>query len=465
MYENEESVFKREDATLNVPVSRFVPRDYQLPLFEAFEEKGFKRAVISWSRRAGKDITALNLLLRAALRKVGVYFICYPTYSQGRKILWESMTNEGIRFLDFIPPELIESTNSTMMQIRLKNQSLIQVVGSDNIDSLVGTNPIGIVFSEYALQDPSAYTFLRPALTANGGWCLFISTPRGRNSFFDLYNIAINNPDTWFCSRLTVEDTKHISLEAIEAERASGEMSEDLIAQEYYVSWSMGIEGSFYCKYIDKMKLDGRIGSVPYQAGHKVHTCADIGFTDSTAIIFFQVIGQQVNIIDYYENSKEGLPHYVRVMEQKANAGQWVYGKHFAPHDIRVTEFSSGVSRIDQARRLGITYTITRNVPIMDGIEQLRASFSKMWIDEVKCARLIKCLENYRQEWDDKKKVYKSCVFHDQFSHGADAARYLSLNIKACQIGTTPEELEQRYREARGIDEQNNYPRFDGNRF
>lgn len=449
-----------------VSLSSYTPRSYQLPIFEAFEKKGYKRAVLVWPRRAGKDLTALNLLLRAALRKVGTYFIVYPTYNQGRKILWESMTNEGIRFLDFIPPELVESTNSTMMQVRLHNQSLLQVVGSNDVDTLVGTNPIGIIFSEYALQDPKAYTFLRPALTANGGWCLFISTPRGKsNSFYELFQIAQHNPDTWFSSHLTVEDTKHIPLEAIEAERASGELSEDLIMQEYWCSWTMGIEGSFYCKYIDKMKLDGRIGSVPYQAGHKVHTCADIGFTDSTSIIFFQVIGQQVNIIDCYENSKEGLPHYVRIMEQKANAGQWVYGKHFAPHDIRVTEFSSGVSRIDQARRLGISYTITRNVPIMDGIEQLRASFSKMWIDEVKCAKLIKALENYRQEWDDKKKVYKSTPLHDIYSHFCDAARYLSLNIKACQIGTTPEELEQRYREARGIDEQNNYPRFDGNRF
>jgi hypothetical protein len=431
-----------------VKLNKFKPRSYQLPLLDALENKKCKRALAIWPRRAGKDITALNWMLRAALSKIGVYFIVYPTYSQGRKILWDSMTNEGVRFLDFIPSELIESTNATEMKIRLTNQSMIQVVGSDNYDSLVGTNAIGIVFSEYALQDPRAYQFLRPVLTANDGWALFISTPRGKNHFWELYNIAVSNPSHWFCSKLTVLDTGHISLHDIEREKHSGEMSDDLIQQEYFTSFEMGVEGAYYAKYIDRMRLRGQIGMVPYESGFKVHTCWDLGVRDSTTIIFFQTIGQTVRIIDCYDNSKQGLEHYVKVVEQRGHDLGYVYGQHFAPHDIAVKEFGSGMTRIEKAKQLGINFKVTANIAVEDGIEALRSAFSKIWIDEVKCKPLIKALENYRQEYDAKKKVYKSNPLHDWSSHYSDAARYLAINLPKTRDGLSPEELDKRYREA-----------------
>lgn len=394
-------------------LKKFKLRPYQIPLLDALERKGFRRAIAIWPRRAGKDLCAFNYVIRCAMRKVGVYFIVYPTYSQGRKILWDSMTNEGVSFRSFIAPEIIESTNATEMKIKFKNGSLIQVVGSDNYDSLVGTNPIGIIFSEFALQDPRAYQFLRPVLTANDGWALFISTPRGKNHFWELYQIAINNPSHWYCSKLTVEDTHHISLHDIERERQSGEMSEDLIQQEYYTSWDMGVEGSYYAKYLDSMRIKGQIGMVPYESGFKVNTAWDIGVRDSTSIIFFQVVGQIVRIIDYYENSKVGLEHYVKVLEQK----DYVYGKHIAPHDIAVKEWGSGMTRIEKAKELGIRFIVAPDVSIEDGIESVRSAFSKIWIDEVRCAQLLKALGNYRQEYDSKRKVYKSTQLHDWSSH------------------------------------------------
>jgi phage terminase large subunit len=432
-----------------VQLNKFKWRDYQLPLLDALENKRFKRAIAIWPRRAGKDVVAFNYLIRCALRKIGVYFLVYPTYSQGRKILWESMTNEGQRFLDFIPKELIESTNSTEMKIRLMNQSLIQVVGSDNYDSLVGTNPCGIVFSEQALQDPRAYQFLRPVLTANNGWALFISTPRGKNHFYELYQIAISNPDHWFSSKLTVNETGHISLADIQREKMSGEMSEDLIQQEYFTSFEMGIEGAYYAKYIDKLKLDGRIGIVPFESGFKVHSCWDIGVRDSTSIIFFQCIGQTVRLIDCYENSKQGLEHYAKICQQKAAENNWNWGRHFAPHDIAVKEWGSGMTRLEKAKQLGITFTVTPNIALEDGIEALRSAFSKFWIDEVKCKQLIKSLENYRQEWDEKKKVYKAIPLHNWASHFADSARYLAVNLPKTRDGLSPEDLDKMRNEAR----------------
>jgi phage terminase large subunit len=425
-----------------IHLERFKPRPYQLPIFDAIENKKYRRVLAILPRRAGKDICAFNLVIRAALRQTGVYYYIFPTYSQAKKVIWDSMTNDGIRFLDYIPEELVEQSNSQEMKIRLRNGSLIQLVGSDNYDSLMGTNPRGVVFSEYALQDPRAYQFIRPILVANSGWALFLSTPRGKNHLWELYNIAMQSPD-WFCYKLTVEDTAHIPLYEIEREKAEGIMSDDLIQQEYYTSFEMGVEGSYYAKYIDRMRVKGQIGIVPWENAFKVHTAWDLGIRDSTCIIFFQVIGQTVRIIDCYEKSKEGLEHYISVINQK----QYIYGKHIAPHDIRVREFTSGVARIEKARQLGINFTIAPDVTIEDGIESVRSCLSKIWIDERACAPLIKAIMNYRQEFDAKRKVYKSQPLHDWSSHYADCLRYLCISLPKTKDGSSPEELEKRYRE------------------
>jgi hypothetical protein len=394
-------------------------------------------------RRSGKDITAFYLAIRQAIKRVCVIYYIFPTYSQGRKILWDSITNEGKRILDFIPEELIESKNSQEMKIRFINGSLLQIVGSDNYDGLVGTNPQLCIFSEYALQDPRAYQFLRPILTANDGKALFISTPRGKNHLWEMYNIAMNS-DEWFAYKLSVLDTQHISLHEIEKEKAEGLMSDDLIQQEYFCSFEMGVEGSYYSKYLDKMRISGQIGQVPWESSFKVHCAFDIGVRDSTSIIWFQTIGQTVRIIDYYENSKEGLEHYIKVLESKP----YSRGKCIAPHDIKVQEFGSGITRWEKARQLGVTFTMSNDVGIMDGIEAVRSAFSKIWIDEVNCKDLLKALENYRQEFDVKKKVYKSQPLHNWASHAADAMRYLCVSLPKTRDGASPEDLDRRYQEA-----------------
>lgn len=425
-----------------IKLNKFKPRDYQKPIFDSIENKGYKRVLACLPRRAGKDIAALNLCIRQCLRKVCVVYYCFPTYSQGKKVIWDSVTNSGERFLSYIPEELIASSNSQEMKIRFTNGSLLQIVGSDNIDSLVGTNPQGIVYSEYALQDPRAYQLLRPILVANDGWALFISTPRGKNHFFELYEIARQSPD-WFAYRLTVADTNHIPLHEIEKERAEGLMSDDLIQQEYYCSFSLGVEGSYYSKYLDRMRLNHQIADVPWENGFPVHTAWDLGVRDSTTIIFFQVIGQTVRVIDCYDNSKYGLDHYAKIMEQKP----YSYGKHIAPHDIKVKEFGTGVTRLEKARQLGIRFVVAPHLSIEDGIEAVRSRLSRMWIDQRSCARLIKALESYRQEFDNKKKVYKSKPLHDFSSHFADAMRYLCISLPKTRDGLSAEELDKRYRE------------------
>lgn len=426
-----------------IHLNKFTPRPYQIPILDALENKGYKRVLAIMPRRSGKDIAAFNFCIRYLLKRTCVIYYIFPTYSQGRKILWDSITNTGQRILEYIPKEVIASLNSQEMKIRFTNGSLLQIVGSDNFDSLVGTNPQGVVFSEYALQDPRAYQFIRPILAANDGWALFISTPRGKNHLWELYNIAKNSPD-WFCYKLSLDDTNHIPLHEIERERAEGIMSEDLIQQEYYCSFDMGVEGSYYAKYLDRMRLKGQIGIVPWEPGFKVHTAWDLGVRDSTAIIFFQVVGQTVRIIDYYDKNKEGLEHYIGVLQSKP----YQYGRHIAPHDIKVREFGSGMTRLDKARHLGITFTIAPNLSIMDGIEAVRTTLPKCWIDETSCKELVKSLEGYRQEYDAKRRVYKENPLHDINSHAADAMRYLALSLPKTRDGMSAEDVERQYQQA-----------------
>ena len=160
---------------IKVTLDKFVPRSYQLPLITAIESGKFKRVVSVLPRRAGKDVAAFNVMFRMALRRVGVYYYIFPTFTQAKRVIWQSILNDGSKFLDFIPKELVQQKNESELRINLKNGSVIQLVGSDNYDGLVGTNPCGLVFSEYALQDPRAYQFLRPILAANDGWAVFIS--------------------------------------------------------------------------------------------------------------------------------------------------------------------------------------------------------------------------------------------------------------------------------------------------
>lgn len=434
---------KQLDVETRIKLDSFKCRPYQAPIWDAIQNKGYKRVLAIMPRRAGKDITAFNLMVREALLTVGVYYYVFPTYSQGKKILWDSITNTGEKFLSYIPKELVAKMNGQEMKITLTNNSLIQIVGSDNIDSLVGTNPRGVIFSEYALQTPLAYQFLRPILLANDGWALFISTPRGRNHMYELYQIAKNSPDWWTC-HLSVNDTRHIPLSEIEKEKAEGIMSEDLIQQEYYCDFHIGIEGSYYSKYINKMRLAGQITDVPWEPAHRVHTAWDLGVRDSTCIIFFQCIGTIVRIIDCYEKSKEGLEHYVTIL----NGKPYTYGKHFAPHDIRVRDFSLGITRWEKARQLGVTFQMVDNIPIEDGIEAVRSTLSKTWIDDHNCSTLIRSLENYRQEYDAKKRVYKPKPLHNEYSHMADAMRYLALSLPRTQDGLSREEINRNYRSA-----------------
>ena len=419
------------------------PRPYQMPLWLALEG-GYKRAVAVWHRRAGKDSVGLNWTVIAAHQRVGMYWHLFPTLKQGKRILWDGMTREGRGFLDYFPPEVVKARNSSEMKITLRNGSIWQIVGADYVaDALVGANPVGCVFSEHALQDPRAWDLIRPILAENGGWALFLYTPRGRNHGYDLLRMAERNDD-WFAEVLTVDDTHAIQPEAIEAERRAS-MPEELVAQEFYCSFEASLVGAYYGKQM-AAALDGdRIASVPWEPKLPVHTWWDLGIGDSTAIWFVQLAGLEVRLIDYYETSGEGLSHYAKVLQER----DYVYGEHIAPHDIEVRELGTGKSRKETAAGLGIRFGVAPKLPVDEGIDAVRALIPRCWFDEQKCERGIEALRQYRKGWDDRLKVFRDRPLHDWASHAADAFRYGALTldeIKPKRRRPLPEQAEMDYR-------------------
>lgn len=399
----------------------FKPREYQLPLIKALNS-GIKRAVYVAHRRAGKDILLFNWTVFQLLLNPGwTAFHILPTYNQAKKVIWDANTNESKRLLDYIPHEVVESKNSQEMKIRLKNGSLFQLIGSDNIDSLVGTNPKIIIFSEYAIQSPAAWDYLRPILDVNGGYAIFISTPRGKNHFYDLMTMAKSNPK-WYCEVLTVNDTHVLKEEDIEQIRKEG-VSEEIIQQEYYCSFNRGVDGSYYGKLIEKARIEKRICKVDYEPRSPVHTAWDIGYGDSTSITFWQDVGGEVRVIDFYENSGEGIAHYVKMLQMKP----YVYGTHYLPHDAGSGSIQTGRTLQDIAYDLGLKTTILpRETDIQVGIEAVRNLLSICYIDEYKCSHLIKCLENYHKKYNDKMQTYSDTPVHDFTSHACDSFRYLA---------------------------------------
>ncbi len=355
------------------------------------------------------------------MERVGTYYYFFPTYTQGKKILWLGMDKTGFRFIDHFPKQLVASKNDTELKVEYKNGSIFQIIGTDNIDSIVGTNPVGCVFSEYALQNPKAWDFIRPILAENGGWAIFNYTPRGKNHGYDLYEMAAQNPK-WFVQKLTVDDTGIISPEVIQEERDSG-MSEEMIQQEYYCSFTAAIMGAYYWKEYDTAEKAGRFTNVPYEHTALVHTVWDLGIRDSMAIGFYQGVGLERRKIDYIELTGKGLPEAIKIVKEKP----YTYGKHFAPHDIQVRELGTGKSRLEVAKELGINFEIVPNISVQDGIDAGRRFFSKLWVDKENCKDWLKLIPQYTKEYDEDKKIFKDKPLHDWTSHGADEHRYAAL--------------------------------------
>jgi hypothetical protein len=369
------------------------------------------------------------------VERVGMYWFIAPTYEQAKNIAWFGVNDTGRSMLDCFPPPLIAGKNNSDLLITLKNGSMLKLIGSEDVDRLVGTNVVGMVFSEAALQKKAVWEKLQPILLANKGWAAFNGTPRGKGDdqmLWPLWEVARRDSENWFSSILTIEQTARdaegedggpiIINEDIERLRGQGD-DEDTIQQEYYCSFSGAFMGSYYGQILTRLENEGRVREVAHEPALPVFTVWDLGVADATAVWFAQVSGREVRVIDYLENSGEGLPWYIKEVRNKP----YVYSSHWAPHDIEVRELGSGVSRKDTAFNLGLYFRVVPNLPVQDGIDAVRLLLPRCFFDRRRCDKGLRALQGYSKEWNAKAGEYKSHPKHDHFSHGADAFRYLAL--------------------------------------
>jgi hypothetical protein len=306
----------------------------------------------------------------------------------------------------------------------MPNGSRITLLSSEQPDSLRGLFLDGVCIDEVAQVDPRLWNeIIRPALSDRKGFCYFIGTPAGMsNIFYDLYQHALSD-DKWLAYTAKASETKIIDQEELDA--AKSQMGEAKYKQEFECDWIANIEGSVYGDIIKSLEEKKQLSRIAYDPSLLVHTAWDLGVDDSTAIVFFQQVGNQILVIDFYENNREGLPHYIQVVKDK----DYVYGDHFAPHDIEVTEFSTGKTRREVAYQLGIRFKILPKINLEDGIHNLKMVLPKCWFDIENTKPLIDALRHHHRKYNEKMKMFSNKPQKDWSSHACDAMRYLALGI------------------------------------
>ena len=218
--------------------------------------------------------------------------------------------------------------------------------------------------------------------------------------------------------------------QALEDDRrliAKGLMTQEEFDQKWYLSSDAAIKGAYYTTLLAAARKDGRMTRVPYDPALPVDTDWDLGIGDAMAIWFSQSLRSgEVRLIDYYEHSGEGFPHYAGVLKEKG----YVYGEHWAPHDIRVRELGTGKSRLETARSHGIGFRIVRDIGVDDGIDAARLLLPRCWFDEEKCRAGLEALTFYRKGYNERLQMFTDKPLHDWSSHGADAFRGLAVRHK-----------------------------------
>ncbi len=395
----------------------YKPRDQ----IRAFHDRTERFAIIVAHRRFGKTVAAINDLIRSCFeidrQNVRVAYIA-PYLSQAKAVAWDY----ALEFTRDIPEIKV---NHSELRIDFLNGARFRLFGADNYNAMRGLYFDAVVLDEMADFPASAWSnVIRPALADRRVSATFISTPKGKNEFWELWHEAQDDPN-WFTAMLKASETSILDQEELDEARRT--MGDDRYEQEFECSFEAAIQGAFYAKEMKEATEDGRITRVPYDRAASVITAWDLGIGDSTAIWFAQFVGQEIRIIDYYESSGVGLDHYAKVLLDK----EYQYEQHILPHDVQVKELGTGKSRLETLDALGIrNIEIAPKLAVEDGIQAARTMIPKCWFDADNCTRGIEALRQYRRDFDEKLKTWRGRPLHDWTSHGADAFRYLAVGYR-----------------------------------
>jgi len=391
----------------------YTPRE----AFRGFHERTQRWSCIVAHRRAGKTVACINDTIRRAItegKKDGRYAYVAPFLAQAKAVAWDYLLHysEPIR----------SGANASELWVQLVNGARIRVFGADNPDALRGLFFDGLIADEYGDWKPSVWgAVIRPALSDRRGWATVIGTPKGHNSFYDTWKLAQMDPD-WYAVELRASNSG--ILDKSEVADMMRTMTPDQIEQELECSFEAALLGAYFGQEMRQAQDSGRITSVAYDDAVPVYTAWDLGYSDDTAIWWYQVVAGEVHVLEAYAASGKALDHYLDVVESKP----YRYGGHWLPHDAKAKTLASGGRSIQEMVHERLRKTaIVPNLAIQDGIQAARAMFPRVWFDEMGCADGMEALRQYQREYNEDTKAFRERPKHDWTSHYADAFRMLAV--------------------------------------
>jgi len=410
--------------------------------FVAYHNRSERWACIVAHRRAGKTVACINDLIKGALTcesKEPRFAYIAPYYAQAKDVAWSYL-----KFYSAPIPGIV--INESELRVDYPNGGRVRLYGADNYDRMRGLYLDGVVLDEPADMDPRAWPeVIRPALADRAGWATFIGTPKGRNSFWSIWE-GSKGAD-WFRAMMKASETGLVKQSELDDLRAM--LTPEQYEQELECSFEAAILGAYYGKEIKAAEAAGRICDVSHETSLPVYTAWDLGIGDSTAIWFFQVAGNEVRFIDHYESHNQPLAHYVAVCKAKP----YKYADDWVPHDAKVRELGTGRTRVETLKELGCKPRLVPNHKIEDGINACRVNFTRFWFDEVKCRYGLEALRQYRSDYDDKLKTFKNTPKHDWCSHSADAFRYAAMAWRELRPEPKPKNIMAELHRPRTLDE------------
>lgn len=434
----------------DLPAYGWAPRPDQLPLWQRLISPDLRKASIVAHRRYGKDELALQALAVHAMSRVGSYWYCLPEYEQARKAIW-TMVNwrtGRARIDDAFPPEIVAKRDNETMHLTLESGSTVQLVGSDRVDSLVGGGQIGIVLSEAALSKPEAKMFFMPILEESRGWLMEISTPRGKNHFHRSHVAAMEDMQAGDpsvlaayvpASKTGVFSDQQLFRIKMDLIREHGQnLGEALFNQEYLCSWTAAVVGAVWGKELTDLEADGRVRPLRFDRRFPVSTSWDIGVGDQTVILFWQQINNEFWLIDAIEGTDIGLDSYIPELKARHFERGFNYHTHFGPHDIQQREWVRGLSRKEEARRMGLEFKRVPNTRVKTQISAAAQLLRRVVVNKDSPGALaaLERFKGYHYPKMNSNGVQSTTPVHDDNSHASSALMTYAV-AQASKLGVT----------------------------
>lgn len=415
----------------------YTPRPLQARVHA--EAKRF--TVVVCHRRFGKTVMALNHMLDRGLRnelKNPQYAYVAPFLSQARRVAWDYLK----AFTQDIPGVVV---NEADLRVDIPrpwkgDRVRLMLLGADNPNALRGLYLDGVIPDEFGEWNPIAWReVIFPTLLDRKGWAMFLGTPKGQNSFYEVYSYAKDKGDPqWISFLFKASETEIIAADELAMARA--QMSVEEYEQEFECSFSSGMVGAVFGRQMVELRKNERIRDVPYDPRFPVDTFWDLG-RDGMPIIFAQMIAGDIRIIDYEEQIGSDLPTMARILQQKP----YVYREHVLPHDGIAKSLDTGKSRQETLYSLGLNNVrVVSKHAKADSINAGRITLPRCYIDR-KAEKLIKALDAYSFQWDKERQCFGSTPTHNWASHGADAFQTLALGIEEPSNAHFPKDLPREY--------------------